>query len=97
MLVLVFGHLLVEPVSDYLLLSCRGFGFVTFTDPASVDNVCEKSEHILDNKKVIYCTLVTYFELKFGFIYDCRSLLLQTIRSADQKFCDHVKNTCDNC
>lgn len=31
---------------------CRGFGFVTFTDPASVDKVLANGPHELDTKVV---------------------------------------------
>ncbi len=30
----------------------RGFGFITFEDPAVVDKVLESKPHILDNKPV---------------------------------------------
>lgn len=30
----------------------RGFGFITFTDPASVDKVLAQGNHELDGKKV---------------------------------------------
>ena len=33
---------------------CRGFGFVTFAEPASVDKVLENGPHELDGKKVNY-------------------------------------------
>ena len=33
-------------------LDSRGFGFVTFSDPASVDKVVAASSHELDGKKV---------------------------------------------
>lgn len=34
------------------LLYYRGFGFITFTDPASVDKVLAQGTHELDGKKV---------------------------------------------
>jgi RNA-binding protein Musashi len=34
------------------MLSYRGFGFITFTDPASVDKVLAQGTHELDGKKV---------------------------------------------
>lgn len=36
---------------------CRGFGFVTFSDPASVDKVLAQGTHELDGKKVIKAKL----------------------------------------
>ena len=31
---------------------CRGFGFVMFSDPASVAKVLQVRDHVIDNKKV---------------------------------------------
>ncbi|XP_068694311.1 RNA-binding protein Musashi homolog 2-like isoform X2 [Montipora capricornis] len=39
-------------MKDTVSKRSRGFGFVTFADPSSVDNVCQKPDHILDNKKI---------------------------------------------
>lgn len=38
----------------FLYPYCRGFGFVTFEDPAAVDAVLKAGPHELDHKKV--CT-----------------------------------------
>ncbi|VDO20054.1 unnamed protein product [Haemonchus placei] len=35
----------------------RGFGFITFVDPASVDRVLATEEHELDGKKVLFIHL----------------------------------------
>lgn len=40
--------------SLFLYPYCRGFGFVTFEDPAAVEAVLQASPHELDHKKV--CT-----------------------------------------
>lgn len=38
---------------NFDLLSCfRGFGFITFADPSSVDKVLSQGTHELDGKKV---------------------------------------------
>ncbi|DBA69944.1 TPA: hypothetical protein ACH3X2_012437 [Trebouxia sp. C0005] len=39
-------------VSDYVLMEGRGFGFVTFTDPAHAQSFLETRQHIIDGKKV---------------------------------------------
>lgn len=36
----------------YFLICYRGFGFITFGDPASVDKVLAQATHELDGKKV---------------------------------------------
>lgn len=36
----------------FVSLFCRGFGFVTFTDAASVDKVLAQQHHELDSKTV---------------------------------------------
>ena len=46
-----------------LSLCCRGFGFVTFTDAASVDKVLAQPHHELDSKTVSSNDL--YFLLMF--------------------------------
>ena len=38
---------------DTMTQQSRGFGFILFEDPASVDAVLATPEHILDGKKVI--------------------------------------------
>lgn len=40
-----------------VFLFCRGFGFVTFTDAASVDKVLAQQHHELDSKTVSLCFL----------------------------------------
>jgi hypothetical protein len=37
---------------NLLCLCCRGFGFLTFADPSSVDKVLAQGTHELDGKKV---------------------------------------------
>lgn len=36
----------------FTLFICRGFGFITFGDPSSVDKVLAQGTHELDGKKV---------------------------------------------
>ena len=33
-------------------VTCRGFGFIKFTDPQSVDKVLSSPTHVIDEKKV---------------------------------------------
>ena len=40
---------------------CRGFGFVTFTDPATVEKVIQRGTHEVDKKKVKHCHNFTNF------------------------------------
>ena len=35
-----------------LFLIFRGFGFVTFANPSSVEKVVKKTNHVVDGKKV---------------------------------------------
>ncbi|VDN59345.1 unnamed protein product [Dracunculus medinensis] len=39
-----------DPVSK----RARGFGFITFADPSSVDKVLSHEQHELDGKRVIF-------------------------------------------
>lgn len=67
----VFNNLqIVVRVIDVKYLLCvsfsvnRGFGFITFADPASVDKVLAQGNHELDGKKVSirnYCTTKNIF------------------------------------
>jgi len=42
----------LEPSLIFLFYCCRGFGFITFADPSSVDKVLAQGTHELDGKKV---------------------------------------------
>ena len=37
---------------DVCILSCRGFGFITFSDARAAQDVIDKVPHILDGKQV---------------------------------------------
>ncbi len=39
-------------MKDSLSRRSRGFGFITFANPSSVDDVLSQSEHIIDNRRV---------------------------------------------
>lgn len=41
-----------QKMKFFSFLYCRGFGFITFSDPASVDKVLAHGSHELDGKKV---------------------------------------------
>lgn len=56
----------------FFSLSCRGFGFVTFTDAASVDKVLAQQHHELDSKTVSSC----YLHLCKSLFMSCPSALL---------------------
>lgn len=47
-------------VANIFFFHCfRGFGFITFGDPSSVDKVLAQGTHELDGKKV--CSILYYF------------------------------------
>ena len=56
---------LINHFNDFfsLLMLYRGFGFITFGDPSSVDKVLAQGTHELDGKKV------SVFLKYFTFIY----------------------------
>lgn len=51
------NFLCIKILNFSVFLFCRGFGFVTFTDAASVDKVLAQQHHELDSKTVSLCFL----------------------------------------
>uniref|UniRef100_A0A1I8HA24 RRM domain-containing protein n=1 Tax=Macrostomum lignano TaxID=282301 RepID=A0A1I8HA24_9PLAT len=53
-------------IKEYMIMKdpiskrSRGFGFVTFADPGSVDRVLESAPHFLESKKVL-CSFINTF------------------------------------
>lgn len=91
---------IVVRVIDVKYLLCisfsvnRGFGFITFADPASVDKVLAQGNHELDGKKVsirklsIYVTKIYYLKPRTKRFY-LRTFLLQvriSIKSLDRMY-----------
>lgn len=52
-------------ISTFECFNSRGFGFITFTDPASVDKVLAQEQHELDGKKVDICFALFKHKLNF--------------------------------
>lgn len=59
--------------SLFLYPYCRGFGFVTFEDPAAVEAVLQASPHELDHKKV--CTE------NFAIIFFARAIEMDSLKT----------------
>lgn len=58
--VFVFLYFNIVVVFVFVPLFCRGFGFVTFTDAASVDKVLAQQHHELDSKTVSKIHLLSH-------------------------------------
>lgn len=61
------NHVFFFFVSFFLFIH-RGFGFITFDDPSSVDKVLAHGTHELDGKKVS----IKMFFIRISFLFNCR-------------------------
>ena len=59
--------------SLFLYPYCRGFGFVTFEDPAAVEAVLQASPHELDHKKVC--------KENFAIIFFARAIEMDSLKT----------------